>query len=318
MRVLRAIFGEGIRTGDHCEIGVGRMSCANEYRGSFALLFSGLMVLPKGGMKVKKRSFRRVVRQSAEAVSPTTDQIALSHDQLPPEAGSDEASPESFTCFRCGSPVSKSAERCPKCGIRYVSEYAPDYQGIEECTLFSVEDQVCLFESNNLTCMYFDVNSGTISCADFSGLIEGAVECQHCGILVEIPFEKCPICGHMLLRHSVELEEIVHDVEIGEELEDQINSEIVCPICGENSKLSNGRCVNCDTLLITLENDPKYRLRPILPTGSVLFVHLDVETGAISYLERERNKKRSGQVTINLGAIGTDGTDIDWKSIGRI
>lgn len=214
--------------------------------------------------------------------------------------------------------MSKSAEHCPKCGIRYVSEYAPDYQGIEDRTQFSVNDQICVLENNRMTCMYFDVNGGTISCADFSCIMEEAVECLHCGILVETPIEKCPICGHVLLRQSVGLTEIVHDVEIGEELENQMNSEIVCPICGENSKLSDGRCLKCDTQLITLEDDPKYRLRPLLPTGSVIFVHLDVETGAISYLERGRNRKQSGEVTITLGAIGADGTDIDWKSIGRI
>ena len=299
-------------------IGVGIMHGANEFRGSLVMLFSGLMVLPEGGLKVKKRCFRRVVRQSAEAVPPTTDQIAVSQDQLPEEAHSSGGSQESFSCFRCGAPVTKSADNCPKCGIRYVSEYAPDYQEIEESTQFSVEDQICLFENGKMTCIYFDVNGGTISCANFSGIIEESVECQHCGILVETPFEKCPICGHVILKQSVELEEIVNGVEIGEELEKQINSEIVCPICGENSKLSNGRCVKCDTQLITLEDDPNYRIRPLLPTGSVIFVHLDVGNGAISYLERGKNKKRSDQVTINICAIGADGTDIDWKSINRI
>lgn len=60
-----------------------------------------------------------------------------------------------------------------------------------------------------------------------------------------------------------------------------------CPVCGSMLKGRQGCCVSCGTVIGDPAPETSRALQPILPIERLLFLHLDVESGRISYIESE-------------------------------
>jgi len=199
--------------------------------------------------------------------------------------------------------------------VREKSEKTEDLVVNKETLNVKAEDS-SFIEKEKMAYTHFDVDDGTIAYADSNiDSSEVVCECTNCGTILEFEAEKCPFCGNHFDKRMVGIADIDTGAEIGNELAKQINSDILCPICGILTHLNNGRCDGCDTQLITADDNPEYRFRPLVPVKSVVFIHLDVELGKISYFCKGTEELRAESLTPRLERIGTDVVNGNWESM---
>lgn len=72
----------------------------------------------------------------------------------------------------------------------------------------------------------------------------------------------------------------------------------ICPVCGSALKGKQGCCVNCGTVIDGPAPGTNYALRPMLPMDRLLFLHLDVESGKVSYIESNGDHGFFGEVDL--------------------
>lgn len=200
-----------------------------------------------------------------------------------------------FRCLQCDSIVSAEEDDCPECGLKYVEEYPNDLDNESaDPGDRSFNDDVQTIDMNEFTCLYFDVAEGIISYTSQEVNSKIPRECEKCGTPSRPDSETCLVCGYFIEDNACAASDMDLGYEIGKELEGYLDSEIECPLCGASTKLHDGICESCGTLLISIEDDPKYGFRSILPMESVIFIHLDVETGKVKYLTKRQRSPRVG------------------------
>lgn len=212
----------------------------------------------------------------------------------------------SFRCFQCGAEVGADADRCPNCRSFYIrglkEEDVDELRRAEE--MFD-DPLVDFVEAHGSSVIDFDADIAIMSLLDDDRTDPGFVsECSHCGTVVELMTATCPMCGTPLEHLSVGLVDIFADMEF--DPEPFLDAD--CPYCGEHVTLTSGNCPSCgEAVDVRDERDPTLKVRPVLRTKDVVFLHLDIETGEINVLKRNGVGHGYDQVFLHLNGAGNDG-----------
>lgn len=142
--------------------------------------------------------------------------------------------------------------------------------------------------------------------------ISVSIECSRCGTEIEFETDLCPICG---TRLELPGKGIVGLME-GAAFEGDASEEMVCPFCGEKTVLRNGICPECCEAVVVKDSEKSEHLEPVIQTDNVVYLHLDVSTGEVSYVQRNTRNRVLEQVTVRLDEIGRAFAK-DWKIVSR-
>lgn len=221
-----------------------------------------------------------------------------------------------FTCVQCGERMPASVDRCPKCHMLYIKNVTNEE--LEEAAAAEEaldEDAEGFVASDAAPCIHFDAETGTISYLENDDSDPDFVlECSHCGTEVQFNTDHCPICGTKLDVPDTGIVSLFTDMRFED---DHSEGELDCPLCGEHVALVDGVCPACKE---KVEGpDAKEKVEPVIRGDNVVFMHLDVETGELNYLQRLAKRLGFEQMTVHLDGIGRGGGfDQDWKSLSRI
>ncbi len=224
---------------------------------------------------------------------------------------------DAFTCVQCGSQVPPRSERCPKCGVRYLFDVDPDVldklSAAEEFAEMYMSDFV---GSDGVPCIHFDAETGMINyLEEDDGDPDFELECSHCGTVIQFGTDRCPICGTKLELGDTGLVSLFADMEFDEDSA----AEEDCPSCGEHVVLQGGRCPLCDEPVQERDLEAaEGKVRPVVRGDNVVFLHLNVESGELNYLQRMAHRQSYEQMSIQLEGIGRGGFDEDWRGLSRI
>ncbi len=242
----------------------------------------------------RKRVVRRVAKpRESEAPSPPAPPIAnemKTEEPIRPE----QRSPAIFRCLKCATIVPEESDRCPKCGTAYIKEeISAETEEAEidaELALDdSFEDDSPLFEQDELGCGYFDVDHGIVAYVEpRHGSKDVVYECLNCKTILEYEAERCPFCREPLKKVDEGIVEIASGVIVGEDLDMEISRDVFCPICGDLLALDGGRCIVCETELVSSSEESLSSLLPVVPSNNLIFLHLDVEKGDLNYLSNSK------------------------------
>jgi len=226
-------------------------------------------------------------------------------------------SPENFTCFQCGTPVPKTADRCPKCNALYLK----DISETSLAELESAEDNACeepeeVFDREDIPCIHFDAQEGIFNYLEKDSRDpDFMVECSYCGTVIEFETNRCPICGKKFDITDTGLVGLFSDMEFDKDCEGEID----CPLCGERVVPDDGKCPACGEMVHAANaGDPSEKVEPVIHSENVVFMHFDVETGELNYLQRLAKKLGFEQLTVQLESVGETAFEQDWKSLSRI
>jgi uncharacterized protein with PIN domain len=272
-------------------------------------------------MKVKPRSIKHaseamrgpaITERDIEITEKVIDGVTPTDREVP------RAEPGSFNCLQCGSPISLGADRCPRCNSKYLEISDEALKELESAEL-DLEDESGegeVVDKEGAPCIHFDAETGTVSyLEDDDRAPDFVLECSHCGTEVQFDTDRCPICGTLLESSDRGLVSLFSDMKFDELKEDEMD----CPLCGEHVTLTNGKCPACSEIIQGWDlKDPSARVDPVIHNDNVVFMHLDVETGELNYLQRLAKKLGFEQLTVQLDCINKPGFEQDWKSLSRI
>ncbi|MBU0623526.1 MAG: hypothetical protein KJ672_01640, partial [Candidatus Thermoplasmatota archaeon] len=223
---------------------------------------------------------------------------------------------ETFPCVQCGAAVPLEAERCPICQSLYIKDVSDEALDEAELAESALDEDANAFVATEATpCIHFDADTGTISYLENDNSDpDFMLECSHCGTAVQFSIDKCPICGTKLDVTDTGIVSLFADMEFGE---NDLEEELDCPFCGDHVSLVHGACPSCKE---NVEGaDAAEKIEPVIHGDNVVFMHLDVETGELNYLQRLAKRLGFEQMTVHLDGIGkTGGFEKDWKSLSRI
>lgn len=137
------------------------------------------------------------------------------------------------------------------------------------------------------------------------------MECRHCGTEIEFFTETCPMCGASLMRHSGGIVSLLADSTFDED----VTEEIDCPQCGEHVVLIDGACPSCNEIIRSTGSE---KVDPIIHMDDVVFLHLDVPLGEVSYLQGIGKKQRFEQMSVRLDGAGTGSLCKASKDVLRV
>lgn len=212
----------------------------------------------------------------------------------------------SFTCFQCGAQVSYDSDRCPGCKAFYIKDVRPE--DVDE--LLRAEqardanmDEIMKVHRSPL--VHFDGELSLMRLLEDEKADPGFVsECSHCGTVVEVETDRCPMCGTPLDGDDEGLVGVFKDMEF----DPAPFEEADCPFCGEHVRLESGSCPECGRALDTHdEGDPTLKVLPVLSADNVVFLHLDIETGEIDILQRNAARRRYDQASMFLDLADNGG-----------
>jgi len=124
-----------------------------------------------------------------------------------------------------------------------------------------------------------------------------SVECANCGVEIDFDTETCPMCGTKL-----DIQGIVSLV-VNLEFENDPLGEIDCPLCGERAIAEDGICSRCGGEIQGEDELDIEHVDPVIHTDKVVFLHLDVSTGQVSYIQRYGGKHESEQTSVWLDEV---------------
>ncbi|MGQ9588328.1 MAG: hypothetical protein ACUVT7_08110 [Thermoplasmata archaeon] len=240
------------------------------------------------------------------------EKIAPAVGTLP--AGRSEAF---FTCVQCGMQIPKSVERCPKCNAHYLKDVPEEaVQELDDAESSLPEDAEEILHKKGIPMIHFDAESGTIRyLEEDTREPDFMAECSYCGTVVEFDTDRCPICGKKFEAGDTGIVSLVADSAFDEGCDEEID----CPSCGEHVNIIKGRCPACMEVVHDTEKEgPDSKVAPVIRGDNVVFLHLDVESGELNYLQRLANKLGFEELTIQLERIGRGGFDKDWQSLSRV
>ena len=152
---------------------------------------------------------------------------------------------------------------------------------------------------------HFDAQTGKVVYIDDDKNSFGAVcECHKCGTVMQFEADKCPVCGTRFDEGDTGIVAL-----LGKEGVDWSSTpEMDCPQCGEHVKLVNGTCPECEASIIPSSRaDADELLDRLVSAENVVFVHLDVESGEIEYLQRLGGNRGFGHRAVHIQDAGSDG-----------
>lgn len=285
-------------------------------------------------VREEKKSLRRVVKPKPKSVKHMADTLEMkkvSEKDLEittavletvvsapaaPRPTQAAQKPKGFACYECGAFVPEGALRCPKCNVMYVGNISDDDpDAFDEAADELAADLEAVLSKEGSPVLHFDAESGVISyLGDGKGEPDFVCECSHCGTLVAFDTDKCPICGTKLESSDTGLVSLFYESEFAAD-----DDEADCPHCGEHGKVQNGKCAKCKGQVYPTDpKDPVSKVVPVVRGDNVVFLHLDVESGELNYLQRLANKYGLEHVTVALEGIGKSSFEQDWKSLQRI
>ncbi len=228
------------------------------------------------------------------------------------------AEPGGFRCLQCNTPLPQGTERCPRCNSMYVEISDEELKELEsaEMDMDVVTEEDAVLEQEGTPCIHFDAESGTVSYLENDDRDpDFMLECSHCGTEIQFDTDKCPICGTRLEATDTGIVSLFTDMKFDEAKDDEMD----CPLCGEHVKLAKGKCPACSELVQGWDaKDPSAKVDPVIHNDNVVFLHLDVETGELNYLQRLARKLGFEQITVKLESMSKPDFEQDWKSLSRI
>lgn len=251
----------------------------------------------------KVRRVRKVVPPRGDLPLPAPQPVEEPAPVVePPKPESPPEIPEEFKCAKCGCTLKAHTAECPICGERYIDIPKEALEELERAEKDSSTalDEIIDTDEQGAPCVIFDATEGVV---DFiqkdARAFEVALICSECGTALEFATDKCPICGTELETADAGLAGLASEMSF----EEYASEEIDCPQCGEKVKLAKGKCPVCKTLV--MRSDPHgvlRRLDPVIHGDNVIFLHLDVESGELNYLQRAVRKEGFEKLTIRLEA----------------
>ncbi len=254
-------------------------------------------------MVKKTRRVRKIVPPQVRLESTLPEQPA----QVVPVAETLAAAappeePEDFPCLKCGIMLEAHTCQCPICGERYLDLPKEALDELEKAeadepeTLDGASDQ----DTGAPPCVLFDADEGVIDFLEKdSKAFEVALICSECGTALEFATDRCPLCGASMDSPDAGLVGLVSEMTF----DGDASEEMVCPQCGEQVRLAKGKCPECKALIVRSDqNGRSARLDPIVHGDNVVFLHLDVMTGELSYLQRAVKKEGFEKMTLRLEA----------------
>lgn len=236
-----------------------------------------------------------------------------------PVRGPKMPAPKYFVCVECGAKVPEAGTRCPRCGAKYILDLTPESVAeLERAQSEFVHGDNVLEENglDSLPVLHFDAFDGIMSYLEpDNGESDFVLECSHCGTLVALDISHCPICGTELGVSDVGILSLLKDTDF----DSGVISELECPGCGEHVTLKDGACPACQSVIVDCyASADQNKTIPIINTENVVFVHMDLETGDLNYIQRHLTKLAVEHTSIQLDGIGNGGFDQDWEGLSRI
>jgi predicted amidophosphoribosyltransferase len=239
-----------------------------------------------------------------------------------PSSRSDQShEPKTFTCGQCGARVPIGASLCPKCDCHYLNDISDEQLRDLESAEREVHEGTLpetgrMIERTDAPCIHFDAVDGTVSYLQHDYEQPNvSVVCSNCDTEIEFEADRCPICGTKLDKAESGLVGLF----TGMEFDSDESAEMDCPFCGEHVVLVNGTCPACnEAVRPAAEGDPAETIDPIIHMENVVFLHLDVPTGQVNFMQKLARNQGFEQITVQLEGIGHSGFDKDWKSLSRV
>jgi len=208
------------------------------------------------------------------------------------EADAENRDPGTFRCLNCGRIGREGMDRCEECGTRYIwGDFEVPLDDSEASVgNDKMEDFEPIVEQKAVDCGYFDVASGKVaftgpSCANKYELSE----CQNCATMIEVPVRSCPLCGGNTKKIVGGLGAVLSGALAWGSMNGESRTKVFCQSCGEIVAARNGKCELCGGNLIPQSESLSNPILRPMSAESVVFVHLNVESGEMSYLsEGER------------------------------
>lgn len=229
--------------------------------------------------------------------------------------------PNTFVCCQCGAEVPVGSDKCPGCDSLIVNDVSDeqlrDLENAErEVREETLSDVGRMLGRTETPCVHFDAEEGTVSyLQDDNDIPNVSAVCSNCDTEVEIDVDLCPICGAKLEKHESGLVGLID----GTEFDKDDSPEMECPFCGEHVLLEEGRCPACKEMVHPADDSgPSERVESVIHMDNVVFLHLDVSTGEVNYLQRLARNRGYEQLTVKLDEIGRGGFEKDWKSLSRV
>ena len=265
--------------------------------------------------KVLTEEEMRITEEVVKNISSSPDRLARSGKRV----SGGQASPKYFVCVECGSRVPEGSEVCPKCRARYILDLSPESVAELERVQASVEYDEDPLEQQlleSLPVLHFDALDGIMSYLEpDSGESDFVLECSQCGTLVALDITHCPMCGAELGVSDIGILSLLKDTEFDTEA----ISELECPLCGEHVVLQEGTCPQCQAVIVdSVATVEQNKMIPLINTENVVFVHVDLETGDLNYIQRHLRRLALEHTSIQLEGIGNGGFDHDWEGLSRI
>ena len=228
---------------------------------------------------------------------------------------------ETFACIQCGARVPVGASACPKCDCHYLNDISEEQLRDLESAEREIREEAFpeasrMIGRTDAPCIHFDAQDGRISyLKEDHELPNVSVVCSSCDTEIEFDTDRCPICGSKLDKTETGLVGLFE----GMEFDNDESNEMDCPFCGEHVVLVNGTCPECKEAVGSDDAEsPSERIDPVIHMDNVVFLHLDVSTGEVNFLQKLTRNRGFEQVTVQLEGIGSSGFDKDWKSLSRV
>lgn len=154
--------------------------------------------------------------------------------------------------------------------------------------------------------VHFDAETGLVSYIDDDKSAFGAVcECPKCGTALQFEAERCPVCGTRIDEGDSGIVSL-----LGEKGFDWRGPpEMDCPQCGEHVRLVRGVCPSCRADIMPAGGaEADEHPGRLVSAENVVFVHLDVESGEVEYLQRLDRSRGLGHVAVQLKDDGSNGS----------
>jgi len=212
----------------------------------------------------------------------------------------------SFPCANCGAVIPEGSVRCPSCNILYVDDLAGDSSEIDpDPTPEEVLEGDTILENGSMAFVHFGIDTGKVTCLQMDQeTSDFGLECSNCGVVSEFCTSKCPLCGHGFGRDDPGLVALLE----GLKFDLDGDAELDCPSCGEHVKTEGQSCPSCNEFINppASHNDTTGVLT-ILKDRDVVFVHLDVQSGDLSFASRTGADVKPEQQRVHLDSIDSIG-----------
>jgi len=279
-------------------------------------------------VREEKKSLVQAVRarpREIKHISEVLDSKSVVVDSMKSSEGATSARETgAFTCVECGTGMQPGIFVCPRCRAKYLTDIPPEAVAeLEEAVASASEnedyenDDADALAFDEFPIIHFDAVDGVISYLEHrDGGSDFELECSSCGTLIQIDIDRCPLCGASLEVMDAGLVNLISNAEFA----DEAVPEMECPQCGEHVVLQDGRCPACESVILGRGPDEAVgrKIIPLIRNENVVFVHIDMETGDLNYLQRHLKRAAIEHVSIQLEGIDDNGYSEDRRGLSRI